>query len=84
MFQRTGGNPVLVYREKIIPFLFDQFDLNIIDPEIEADRIIQVPAKLVVLDRGHNAQQTGVFKEALHELPGIQHQFVFFGHAVIY
>ena len=55
---------VFEYREKILPSFLAQLDLDlVVHSEIEAQPLIELPAELVIFDRGDNAEHMRVRKE---------------------
>ena len=67
---------IFINRKEILSFLSLQADLDIVvDPEVDAQHIIQIPAKTVIFHRGHNAQQPRIVKKIVDNFLGVQFQF---------
>ena len=67
--ERGGGLAVFEDGEIIVPgFLIELYLDLVVDPEIVAQQLIELPAELVVLYRRHNAQQAGIVKEVICEI----------------
>ena len=68
MFQRATGFAKFIHSEKIIALFFDHRDFNlVINPEIQPESLIEVKAKLIILNGRDDAQQPGICKKlAVH------------------
>jgi len=76
MYQATGRLAVFEYGEIILTLLFDQLNFKVvIVAEIESQKLVQVPAKLVALQRGYNAHETGVFEKIVRQVVDVQFKF---------
>jgi len=73
MIKGPQGKLILKYGEEIIPAFFSQPDFNImVHAKIHSQQIIELPAKLVILQGRYNTQQSGLFKEGLCQVLVIQ------------
>lgn len=64
-----SGLAVFEYGEIIVPgFLVELYLDLVVDPEVVAQQLIELPAELVVLYRRYNAQQAGIVEEVICEI----------------
>lgn len=83
MPNRFGG--LLEFEDRKVKFLLLAFQADlqlIVCPEIEAQRTVQVPAKLIVLCRSHDADQPGRVEESFFQLLIRKYQFSL-GHTCV-
>ena len=60
---------ILGNREIIIPFLLFQPYLQfVVDTKINIHEVIQLPAKLILLHRGHDAQQSCIAEKGFSKI----------------
>ena len=69
MKKRARGFTKFVHCKKIIPFLLGElYFYVIVDAKIHFHSAVQMPAKLVVLDGGHNSEQPCIFKKIVRKI----------------
>ena len=75
MYQAAGWFAILKNGEVILALFFVELDFNInIDPEVELQQLIHLPAKLVAFKRGHNAHQPCIVEKIFSEVVQVKLQ----------
>jgi hypothetical protein len=76
VYQRTAGLRVLENSKKIISlFACELYFYAVVDTEVETHVVIELPAKQVIFQGGHNTQQPGIFEEVFFHFFYVQLEF---------
>lgn len=73
VLQGVVGLLVFINPEEVLPLPFGQLYLDVvIDAEVKSHPMVQLPAELIVLYRGHHSQQAGALEELFGHIVYVQ------------